>query len=570
MTDSAVKAAEELETCYQRTCEQVAARGLSVTRLPNAPRSMLRLQIQGPQRHWTIDVDCTSPCTNHLPAVSLREPRAMLAHVSVDGAICVTDGQGLSIDQSRHPELVAYTVLEAYDLLELSAADAASGFEEFFNELEGYWAGRVAPFQRTRSSVEVDTTSRLVNAYVEQPSGKRSCKFFTESEGATPSEFQVAKLTKTLGLYLALNQPILPPQPAETLGSKFVDRVIAAFGPTEKKLWRQLVSNLPAELGRLVCMLVSVPRAAGGRSLIGLTFSIRGSQVDAGAVVRPLKVLRHTATYMRERGGARNSLATKNIAVLGCGSVGSEVADALASSGIGRLTLVDWDEMAEDNVFRHALGRDSIGQAKVAALRSELLRKYPGVDIHSLPVSAESWLKTTDFSKVDGIVVAVGQPTLERTLARTLRGAGATLPLVFTWLEPLDLGGHSFLFSANGKGCLDCIYRDDEGAASLYSRVTFLAPRQRVTRNLTGCSSIFVPYGAIQSRRTALMATEQMLRALDGGPSHSYDYWVGAGTAAQKEGFATTRWWDQAKSSKPEDAARHLFSHPCTTCRDAK
>lgn len=494
----------------------------------------------------------------------------MLAHVSVDGTICVTDGQGLSIDQSRHPELVAYTVLEAYDLLELSAVDAASGFEEFFNELEGYWAGRVAPIQRTRSSVEVDTTSRLVNAYVEQPSSKRSCKFFTESEGATPSEFQVAKLAKTLGLYIALNQPILPPQPAETLGPKFVDEVIAAFGPGERKLWRQLVANLPAELGRLVCMLVSVPRAAGGRSLIGLTFSIRGSQVDAGAVVRPLRVLRHTATYMRERGGARTSLATKNIAVLGCGSVGSEVADALASSGIGRLILVDWDEMAEDNVFRHALGRDSIGQAKVAALRLELLRKYPGVDVHSLPVSAESWLKTTDVSKVDGIIVAVGQPTLERTIARTLRGAGATLPLVFTWLEPLDLGGHSFLFSANGKGCLDCIYRDDEGAASLYSRVTFLAPSQRVTRNLTGCSSIFVPYGAIQSRRTALMATEQMLRALDGDPSHSYDYWVGAGTAAQKAGFATTRWWDQAKSSKPEDAARHLFSNPCTTCRDAK
>lgn len=570
MTDSAVNAAEELETCYQRTCEQVAARGLAVTRLPNSPHGVLRLKIQGPQQQWVIDVDCTSPCTNHLPAVTLREPRAMLAHVSVGGVICVTDGQGLSIDQSRHPELVAHTVLEAYELLERSATDAVSGLTEFFNELEGYWAGLVEPTQHARSSIEVDKTSRLVNAYVDRNSVKRSCKFFTESEGPIPPEFQVAKLTKTRGLYLALNQPILPPQPDETLGPKFVNRVIAAFGPEEKKLWRQLVTSLPAELGRIVCMLLSVPRAAGGRSLIGMMFPIRGSQVDAGAVVRPMRVLRHTTTYMRERGGASASLATKNIAVLGCGSVGSEIADALASSGIGRLTLVDWDEMSEDNVFRHALGQDSIGQAKVLALRSELLRKYPGVDVRSWPDSAESWLKAVSFSNVDGIVVAVGHPTLERTLARTIRSAGATIPLVFTWLEPLDLGGHSFQFSANGKGCLDCIYKDDEGAASLYPRVAFLAPGQKVTRNLTGCSSIFVPYGAIQSRRTALMATEQMLRALDGGPSRAYDFWVGTGTAAQKEGFATTRWWEQAKSSKPEEVTRHLFSHACTTCQEVK
>lgn len=278
-------------------------------------------------------------------------------------------------------------------------------------------------------------------------------------------------------------------------------------------------------------------------------------------------MFRHTATYMRERGGAASSVSRKHIVVVGCGSVGSEIADALASSGVGFLTLVDPESLSEDNVFRHVLGRYWITQAKVHGLQKELMAKYPGVTVARAVLDAQTWFAQSDLRNVDGIVFALGMPTLERALAMRLRSCEPKIPIVHTWLEPLDLGGHSVLLMNSGEGCFECLFRDDEGAAALVPQTAFLAPGQRVSKNITGCASIFVPYGAIQSRRTALLATEQMLHALVEHEAPAYEFWVGAGSAAKMHGLKTTNWWERAKSSSTEAATRQLFGRPCSHCR---
>jgi hypothetical protein len=141
--------------------------------------------------------------------------------------------------------------------------------------------------------------------------------------------------------------------------------------------------------------------------------------------------------------------------------------------------------------------------------------------------------------------------------------------MLFTWLEPLDLGGHSVVTWTDDPGCLDCLYRDDEGQESLQGRTAFLEPNQVVSQNLTGCSSIFVPYGALQSRRTALMAAEHLLSTLTmSGPS--YRYWVGDGRIAAEQGLRTTPWRDEARVLSFEEASQRVFGRPCKRCRGAK
>jgi len=62
-----------------------------------------------------------------------------------------------------------------------------------------------------------------------------------------------------------------------------------------------------------------------------------------------------------------------HVAVVGLGGVGSWVAEALARSAIGRLTLVDLDMVAESNVNRqlHALDAD-FGRAKVSVMAERM------------------------------------------------------------------------------------------------------------------------------------------------------------------------------------------------------
>jgi hypothetical protein len=60
-------------------------------------------------------------------------------------------------------------------------------------------------------------------------------------------------------------------------------------------------------------------------------------------------------------------------------------------------------------------------------------------------MAAQNWLKKSSLRGVDGIVIAFGAPAIERSFARYLRGESVSIPIVFTWLEALDLGGHSVL-----------------------------------------------------------------------------------------------------------------------------
>jgi tRNA A37 threonylcarbamoyladenosine dehydratase len=76
--------------------------------------------------------------------------------------------------------------------------------------------------------------------------------------------------------------------------------------------------------------------------------------------------------------GSLARLAAAHACVIGIGGVGSWAAEALARSGVGKLTLIDLDHVAESNVNRqvHAL-EDTLGQAKVQAMKERIARINP-------------------------------------------------------------------------------------------------------------------------------------------------------------------------------------------------
>ncbi|HID48250.1 MAG TPA: tRNA cyclic N6-threonylcarbamoyladenosine(37) synthase TcdA [Chromatiales bacterium] len=83
--------------------------------------------------------------------------------------------------------------------------------------------------------------------------------------------------------------------------------------------------------------------------------------------------------YGREAYGMLRQL---HMAVIGIGGVGSWAAEALARSGIGALTLVDYDEVAAGNVNRqiHALS-DTLGQKKIKVMAERIRLINPDCEI---------------------------------------------------------------------------------------------------------------------------------------------------------------------------------------------
>lgn len=81
-----------------------------------------------------------------------------------------------------------------------------------------------------------------------------------------------------------------------------------------------------------------------------------------------------------EQGLAR--LQKAHVLVIGIGGVGSWAVEALARNAVGKLTLVDLDNIAESNLNRqiHAL-EDTLGKAKVTAMRERIAAINPQCEV---------------------------------------------------------------------------------------------------------------------------------------------------------------------------------------------
>lgn len=83
-----------------------------------------------------------------------------------------------------------------------------------------------------------------------------------------------------------------------------------------------------------------------------------------------------------------------HVVVVGIGGVGSWAVEALARSGVRRLTLIDLDHISESNINRqiHAL-EPTLGQAKAEAMRERIAQFHPAcvVDVIDDFVTPDNW-----------------------------------------------------------------------------------------------------------------------------------------------------------------------------------
>ncbi|NQW94841.1 MAG: tRNA threonylcarbamoyladenosine dehydratase [Polaromonas sp.] len=95
-------------------------------------------------------------------------------------------------------------------------------------------------------------------------------------------------------------------------------------------------------------------------------------------------------------------IRSAHVVVVGIGGVGSWAAEALARSGLARLTLIDLDHIAESNINRqiHALG-STLGQSKVEAMRARILDINPECDVRCV----EEFVDPANWPGIAGLVL---------------------------------------------------------------------------------------------------------------------------------------------------------------------
>ena len=145
-----------------------------------------------------------------------------------------------------------------------------------------------------------------------------------------------------------------------------------------------------------------------------------------------------TKNYEARFGGVRRlfghdgqeRLRRAHVCVVGVGGVGSWAVEALARTGIGALTLVDFDEICISNVNRqlHAVTGE-FGKPKVAALADRTRLIQPDCEVHPLQTQFTAATASDILaSRYDAVLDAIDRPTLKALLLAGCRERG--LPVI--------------------------------------------------------------------------------------------------------------------------------------------
>ncbi|MFM5073106.1 ThiF family adenylyltransferase [Aeromonas hydrophila] len=484
---------------------------------------------------WSID---------ELPVIYWRRPAPIWGwpHVSCTGDVCVSDREGLEYDPEDVHGVIEWLLQEAARLLAHSSAMEEQERQlAFADELEGYLRNDGSSSVILDDKLDITESLYAEVAFMRRGrSGPITPKVCRVNQGTTklPACHQ-----ERLGLFDVTIHQIYGL--LSEWGNDWWDIFLSRLSPSQRA-----VAVSPKNRG----VVLRVP-SNFGHSLLLLYWGLRPAKMRSTYLLQ-----RQDHEYLVQRTGGEPDM--RHVIVAGCGSIGSRVAEHLALAGVSKITLVDNDKFSPDNLGRHVLGKQSISKSKVDELATLLKERMPGIQIEARTTSVQKALAKGDLAGADAIVLATGNSTLERSIARRAFRERWPSLIVSTSVEAAGLGGHAIAMRPGTPGCLDCLYIDPDTQAPLPNmRTALMAPGQKVTRQLTGCGA-FTPYSALDATRTALLAAERVLTNVP-----LYSRWAGEAVLAKAEGIQHSATYEALRTRRiASDITPSEFAQPRCPC----
>ena len=175
-----------------------------------------------------------------------------------------------------------------------------------------------------------------------------------------------------------------------------------------------------------------------------------------------------------------------HICVIGVGGVGSWVVEALARSAIGRITMIDLDNVAESNVNRqlHAL-TETIGKAKVTALSERIAQINPYCVVNEIEdfITPENLDEMIGAGGYDYVIDAIDSVKAKTALIAYCRAKGIRL---------ITIGGAGGQIDPTKIEIRDlCRTEQEPLLAKVRKRLRALHGFPRGTKNKFGIDAVF-------------------------------------------------------------------------------
>ena len=481
-----------------------------------------------------------------------------LAHVrswcdGEPGEVCISDPGSTAVNTDCPERVYLDTVHEHVRLLTRLIEDPVYNREEQLREFEAHWETLCRNAEGPNDELFVVWDGHQV----EELRVKRPCRTsgsdLRKVHIALPNAQRPAFVCGPAGwesrqiVGKALGVPLSGVDPAPATCADLLPWYFSAVNRVDP-VGRQEYQRLHKKYSRDYWLVFSAP-IPDGETMFAIHWHSRSprplpsSEAEAGWwTATPYRVRSLSQNSLVPRGGGSLDLRGKSVLLVGCGSVGSELALQLTSAGVGRLTVSDPETFMEENLYRHVLSVNDIGRLKAESLAREIALRHPWAEVTSWDKPLEGLRDLAVLEPFDLVVIAIGSPTVERIFAEYCRQETLDVPVMNCWLEGYGIGGHAILAMPGAKGCWNCAYVDPETLTrGLTSNLNFLKPGQVVLRNHGGCGAQFLPYSGIAASCTATMAADLAVRSLAGEVATSSKVsWKGRDAEAMSASFKVT------------------------------
>ena len=135
---------------------------------------------------------------------------------------------------------------------------------------------------------------------------------------------------------------------------------------------------------------------------------------------------------MKQRNVADSTaaLAKVHVVIAGAGGLGSNIAIGLARSGVGHLTLIDFDVVDHSNLNRQQFKLSQVGVPKVLALKQNILEFNPFIEITTIQAKVTADNIEEFFKDADVMVEAFDVPDAKALLFEVGHNTYPEKPLV--------------------------------------------------------------------------------------------------------------------------------------------
>jgi hypothetical protein len=218
----------------------------------------------------------------------------------------------------------------------------------------------------------------------------------------------------------------------------------------------------------------------------------------------------------------QDALAEIRIAIVGCGGLGSIVAESMVRSGARHLVLVDDDHLEASNLNRWqgAVPAD-VGRSKARLLSHRLAAMAEGCVARPIHRNLEHPMATAALAGADLIIGC-----LDNDAAR-YRLAHVSLQFLVPYFDagvaitagpPVDFHGRFFAMIPEITGCIDCkgvVLTNREAIVEAYANTAIIA-EQRAAGYIVDAPGMAAPSAYVLNQRTAALAVTEILNFLAG------------------------------------------------------